>query len=115
MGNYTVCPGSSDPFHIVRYYIKWATTSWTHSTSWTDGTMVLIICYFLLRALTQTVFTMTTAMYQHLKILYCMIVRKFVTNLCITSMEFTLRIRRNITGLMQRYEYIFLQQNLGLK
>ena len=23
---YTVCPGSSDPFHIVCYYIKWFTT-----------------------------------------------------------------------------------------
>ena len=27
----TVCPSSSDPFHIVTYYIKWVTTSWTHS------------------------------------------------------------------------------------
>ena len=31
--NYTVCPGSSDPFYIVTYYIKWVTTSWTHSMS----------------------------------------------------------------------------------
>ena len=28
---YTVCPGSSDPFYMVSYYIKWVTTSWTHS------------------------------------------------------------------------------------
>ena len=28
----TVCPGSSDPFYVVTYYIKWVTTSWTHST-----------------------------------------------------------------------------------
>ena len=28
----TVCPGSSYPFYIVTYYIKWVTTSWTHST-----------------------------------------------------------------------------------
>ena len=28
---YTVCPGSSDPFYIVSYYINWVTTSWTHS------------------------------------------------------------------------------------
>ena len=28
----TVCPGSSDPFYIVSYYVKWATTSWTYST-----------------------------------------------------------------------------------
>ena len=27
----TVCPGSSDPFYILTYYIKWATTSWIHS------------------------------------------------------------------------------------
>ena len=25
----TVCPGSSDPFYIVSYYIKWVITSWT--------------------------------------------------------------------------------------
>ena len=30
---YTIFPGSSDPFYIVSYYIKWVTTSWTHSTS----------------------------------------------------------------------------------
>ena len=30
--SYTVCPGSSDPFYIVSYYIKRVTTSWTHST-----------------------------------------------------------------------------------
>ena len=28
---FTVCPGSSDPFYIVTYYMKWVTTSWTHS------------------------------------------------------------------------------------
>ena len=28
---YTVCPRSSDPFYIVRYYIQWVTTSWTYS------------------------------------------------------------------------------------
>ena len=27
----TVCPGSSDPIYIESYYIKWVTTSWTHS------------------------------------------------------------------------------------
>ena len=26
----SVCPGSSDPFYIVTYYIKWVTTSWTY-------------------------------------------------------------------------------------
>ena len=29
--NYTVSPRSSDPFYVVSYYIKWVTTSWTHS------------------------------------------------------------------------------------
>ena len=29
----TVCSGSSDPFYIVSYYIKWVTSSWTHSNS----------------------------------------------------------------------------------
>ena len=29
---YTVCPRSSEPFYKVSYYIKWVTTSWTHST-----------------------------------------------------------------------------------
>ena len=24
--NHTVCPGSSDPFYVVTYYIKWVTT-----------------------------------------------------------------------------------------
>ena len=28
---HTVCPGRSDPFYIVTYYIKWVTTSWTYS------------------------------------------------------------------------------------
>ena len=29
---HTVCPRSSDPFHVVTYYIKWVITSWTDST-----------------------------------------------------------------------------------
>ena len=28
--SYTVCPRSSDQFHIVSYYIEWVTTSWTY-------------------------------------------------------------------------------------
>ena len=28
---YTVCPGSSDPFYIVTYYMKSVTTSWTYN------------------------------------------------------------------------------------
>ena len=30
---HTVCPGSSDPFDIVSYNIKWVTTSWTYSNT----------------------------------------------------------------------------------
>ena len=33
---HTVCPGSSDPFYIVTYYLKWVTTTWTHSMIKTD-------------------------------------------------------------------------------
>ena len=29
---YTICPGISDSFYIVSYYIRWVTTSWPHST-----------------------------------------------------------------------------------
>ena len=29
----TVCPGSSDPFYMVTYYLKWVTTSWTYSSA----------------------------------------------------------------------------------
>ena len=28
---FTICPGISDPFYIVGYYIRLVTTSWTHS------------------------------------------------------------------------------------
>ena len=35
----TVCPRSSDPFYVVTYYIKWVTTSWTHSIC-----VVICIC-----------------------------------------------------------------------
>ena len=33
----TLCPGSSDPFYVATYYMKWDTTSWTYSTmlNWT--------------------------------------------------------------------------------
>ena len=31
------CPRCSDPFHLVSYYVKWVTTSWTHSTVQTCG------------------------------------------------------------------------------
>ena len=30
---YTICQRSSDPFYLVSYYIKWVTTSWTHSST----------------------------------------------------------------------------------
>ena len=35
---YTICPKSSDPIPIVTYYIKWATTAWTHSINLTAQT-----------------------------------------------------------------------------
>ena len=34
MNGLTVRPGSSDPFYIVSYYLKWVTTSWTHSMTY---------------------------------------------------------------------------------
>ena len=46
MGHYfpdtqdTICPGSSDPFYIVSYYINWVTTSWTHGM-----TICLLLLY----------------------------------------------------------------------
>ena len=45
----TICPRSSYPFYIVSYYIKWVTTSWTHSTgSATNFTDIsLLFCLFL--------------------------------------------------------------------
>ena len=27
----TICPRSTYPFRVVTYYVKWDTTSWTHS------------------------------------------------------------------------------------
>ena len=43
----TVCPGRSDPFYIVTYYIKWVTTSWTYSITCITamGTLVAPICW----------------------------------------------------------------------
>ena len=32
-------PGSSDPYYVVSYYIKWVTTSWTYS-------MLECVCVF---------------------------------------------------------------------
>ena len=28
---HTVCPKNIDLFYVVTYYLKWVTTSWTHS------------------------------------------------------------------------------------
>ena len=41
---YTLCSGSSDPFYIVGYYIKWVTTSWTHSILCANHFAVHIFC-----------------------------------------------------------------------
>ena len=35
--NFTVCPRSIDPFYVVIYNIKWAKTSWTHSSFTMDS------------------------------------------------------------------------------
>ena len=40
---YTVCPGSSEPFYTVSYYIKWVTTFWTHSTKVLDIQYLLLM------------------------------------------------------------------------
>ena len=29
---YSICPGSSDPIYVITYYVKWVTSSWTHSS-----------------------------------------------------------------------------------
>ena len=41
---YTVGPGSSDPFYIVTYYIKWVTISWTYSTKKYDTVCTMNRC-----------------------------------------------------------------------
>ena len=41
----TECPGSSDPFYILTYYIKWVTTSWTHSILYDSIKFALKIRY----------------------------------------------------------------------
>ena len=38
----TMCPRSSNPFYIVSYYIKWVTTSWTHSISETSSCTFMV-------------------------------------------------------------------------
>ena len=41
----TVCPGSSDPFYVVTYCMKWVNTSWTHSTFFLSHLQLQIINY----------------------------------------------------------------------
>ena len=38
----SVCPGSSDPIHIVTYYIKWVTSSWTDGIFRTRLFLILV-------------------------------------------------------------------------
>ena len=45
-----VCPRSSDPYYIVTYYIKWVTTSWTHSTYIWQYICIYIIYIYVLYA-----------------------------------------------------------------
>ena len=40
---FTVFPRSGDPFYIVSYYIKWVTTSWTHSKKRNKLNIVMVI------------------------------------------------------------------------
>ena len=44
----TVWPKSNDSFYIAAYYIKWVTTSWTHSSNsiWKDGQDLLQTQYY---------------------------------------------------------------------
>ena len=42
---YTVYPGSSDPFYVVTYCMKWVNTSWTHSTFFLSHLQLQIINY----------------------------------------------------------------------
>ena len=39
----TICPGSSDPFYIVSYYMKLVTTSWTYGTVCTRKRLIRIV------------------------------------------------------------------------
>ena len=43
-----IYPRSSDPFYIVSYYIKWVTTSWTHSKKFLSYCMHFVLTVFLL-------------------------------------------------------------------
>ena len=43
----TVCPGSSDPFYVVTYYIKRVTTSWTYSIYLEFGLKILLDIWYL--------------------------------------------------------------------
>ena len=45
-GNHTVCPGSSGPFYIVTYYIKWVTTSLTYRKSAHISQLILSYGHF---------------------------------------------------------------------
>ena len=45
----TICPKSSDPFYIVTYYIKWVTTSWTHSMYRFSSSIVLYAGIYILQ------------------------------------------------------------------
>ena len=44
-----MCPRRSDPFYVVTYFIKWVTTSWTHSTGpgkWTSSAALILELIF---------------------------------------------------------------------
>ena len=54
MCEHTVCPISSYPFHIVRYYIKWVTISLTHSIT-SSGIIVSLVGHNMQREREKTI------------------------------------------------------------
>ena len=53
---YTVCPGNSDPFYIVSYYINLVTTSWTYSIS---NTYIIFFIFNILDRIIMHIFYIT--------------------------------------------------------
>ena len=80
---YTVCPKSSDPFYIVSYYIKWVTTSLTHS-------IYLIICanFWITRSTYPPFFMFCPQEDSQVGSLYFVKVRASIVNECFVQMTF---------------------------
>ena len=43
---HTICPGSSDPFYVVTYYIKWITTLFGHIVEKENAIEMCFIRFF---------------------------------------------------------------------